>query len=251
MLAGALIAALFTSPILLMGLVGLLAAVALVELHLALRSAGTTTALAAALLGGAVMLGGSYLFGPAAQAAGLVVVLLGAVLTVLARAAHSGAVAAIAATVLLAAWVPLLASFAGLLLAREHGEWIVLAVVALSVSNDTGAYAVGVLWGRHRLAPRVSPGKSWEGAVGGLAAALLVGGLLLSRLPGLEVTSALALAAVVVPAGVLGDLAESLVKRDLGVKDLGRIVPGHGGIMDRVDSILFALPAATVLLLFF
>lgn len=195
------------------------------------------------------MLFGAYWVGPSAQALGVLLLLFGAVLWVFLGTDRRRVVPTVSATLLAGLWVPFLASHLALLLARQDGEWAVLAVIALAVSSDIGAYGVGSAFGRHKLAPRVSPAKSWEGLAGGLATVLVLAALVTARLPGFDLPTALLLGVVVVPAATLGDLTESLVKRDLGVKDLGSVVPGHGGIMDRVDSILLALPAAHLLLL--
>jgi len=153
--------------------------------------------------------------------------------------------ASLCSTYLIGLWVPFLMSYAALLLRRPDGRLLTIATVALTVANDVGAYAFGSLWGRHKLAPRISPGKSWEGLAGGLVTVLVLAGLVISQLiVGLGMAGALTLGAGIVVAATIGDLSESLVKRDLGVKDLGRILPGHGGVMDRIDGILFALPAA-------
>ncbi len=116
--------------------------------------------------------------------------------------------------------------------------------------NDTGAYVVGSLIGRHKLFPRISPKKSWEGCAGGLllvlAVATLVWRLEPEHLSGLSLPQWLGLGAVVVVCGTWGDLIESLFKRTLGIKDSGTILPGHGGMLDRFDSSLLALPAAVV-----
>jgi phosphatidate cytidylyltransferase len=151
---------------------------------------------------------------------------------------------------LIAAWIPFLGSFLALLLRRPEGEWYVVLTVALTAASDIFAYAVGYRIGRHKLAPAISPGKTWEGVLGGVVGAMIVavvlGPLVVSRL---GVVLALALGALVAGVGVVGDLAESAIKRSLGVKDLGRLLPGHGGMMDRVDAMLFTLPAAHLVLL--
>lgn len=124
-----------------------------------------------------------------------------------------------------------------------------LTVFALVWAADIGAYFCGRAWGRHKLAPAVSPGKTWEGFAGGLAAAAAVAGLAYYALPGLAaaVHGALpqwiALAVAVTALSVVGDLFESLLKRLAGVKDSSNLLPGHGGVLDRIDSILAAAPA--------
>jgi phosphatidate cytidylyltransferase len=211
-----------------------------------------------------VMLFGTYAGGAPAQSLGLVLLVLGTLAWTLLDpggrlvsddgdlpGASSGAriTGNVGATCLMTLWVPFLTSFVGLLLARPDGAWAVMAAVALAVTNDIGAYAFGNRFGAHRMAPSVSPAKTWEGFSGGIATVLVFAGLITARAPGFDVPSALVFAVFVAVAATLGDLSESLVKRDLGVKDLGRILPGHGGIMDRVDAIVFALPTAHLILL--
>jgi len=120
----------------------------------------------------------------------------------------------------------------------------------LNWAGDIGAYYIGKPYGRHKLAPRVSPNKSWEGSVASVFTSMLVGWLYLSRaLPEVPLSHVLGLTAVANVAGQLGDLAESAMKRGAQVKDSGAILPGHGGFLDRVDSTLFALPVIYAYLL--
>lgn len=150
------------------------------------------------------------------------------------------ATAAVFATV----YVPFMAGFIALMLAADDGPWRVLTFVAVGVANDTGGYVAGVFFGKTRLAPLVSPKKSWEGVIGSCLAASLVGvGMFLGPLDG-PWWAGLLLGLAGVAVATLGDLAESLLKRDLGVKDMGDLLPGHGGILDRVDSLLFTAPVA-------
>ncbi len=149
------------------------------------------------------------------------------------------------ATVFLSAWVPLFASFAALLVYHpKEGAGRVFCLMITVVASDVGAYAVGVLFGKHPLVPAISPKKSWEGLAGslvcGITAAVLTATFLAHRPPwegGL-------LGVVLVFTCALGDLVESQVKRDLGIKDMGRLLPGHGGLMDRLDGVLPSAVAA-------
>ena len=157
-------------------------------------------------------------------------------------------------TVLGVAWVG--AGLGFLLLIRdipEFGFWALMAVLFTVFAADTGAFFVGRTLGRHQLAPAISPAKSWEGLVGGLVAAVLVAFLILyrDRDDFLTIPESLLLGLVIALASVLGDLFESAVKRDLKVKDSGRLLGGHGGILDRVDSLLWAGPAAYYAILAF
>lgn len=123
-----------------------------------------------------------------------------------------------------------------------------LSVFVFLWSNDTGAYCFGSLFGRRKLFPRISPHKSWEGAIGGGITSLLFAVLLAQFSDALTLPQWLGLALVVVLFGTWGDLAESLMKRQLGIKDSGTILPGHGGMLDRFDSSLLAIPAAAIYL---
>lgn len=123
-----------------------------------------------------------------------------------------------------------------------------LAVLFFVWCNDTGAYLVGSLLGRRKLMPRVSPGKTWEGSLGGAVLTMLLAVLLWRCWPVMNVFRWMGLALVVVVFGTFGDLTESLMKRKLGIKDSGTLLPGHGGILDRIDSLLLAVPSAVVYL---
>jgi len=121
-------------------------------------------------------------------------------------------------------------------------HWMMFALMVNWI-GDTGAYYVGRRWGRHKLAPIVSPGKSWEGAIASAATAILFGAIYLPlAIPGVSVPLAALVGVVANAAGQLGDLAESGIKRGAGVKDSGSMLPGHGGMLDRLDSTLFTLP---------
>lgn len=146
-------------------------------------------------------------------------------------------------------WVPFLASFAVLLMAQPHGQHKLLFVLAVPIANDVGGYVAGVLLGKHPMAPSISPKKSWEGFAGslftGVVIAALIGHFLLPEL-GAGVAALFGVVMVVV--ATIGDLCESLLKRDLGIKDMGQLLPGHGGIMDRLDSMLLTAPTLFIML---
>ncbi len=144
-------------------------------------------------------------------------------------------------------WVPFMLSFAMLLMRPEGGFLIIATVLLLVVANDTFGYLIGSVFGKHAMAPKISPKKSWEGFGGSIGGALVVGGLCAAFLLGQPLWIGLVLAVVVVASATAGDLAESMIKRELGVKDMGTILPGHGGVMDRLDSIVFASPMAYLL----
>src|SRR6218665_162972 len=144
----------------------------------------------------------------------------------------------IAAACLVQFYVALLSSFAVLLTAKPHGEFWFFALITTVVAADTGAYGFGLLFGKHPMAPMISPKKSWEGGAGGLVSSVVVASLLMQFLLGYPWWIGLIFGVCVVLAATLGDLVESLLKRDIGIKDMSSLLPGHGGILDRVDSIL-------------
>ncbi|WP_320779689.1 phosphatidate cytidylyltransferase [Streptomyces sp. CRN 30] len=158
----------------------------------------------------------------------------------------------VTAGVFAAFYVPFLATFVAMLLAADDGPWRVLVFLILTVVSDTGAYAVGWRFGKKKLAPRISPGKTREGLVGAVTFAMAAGALCVQFLiddgawwQGLLLGLAVAVSAT------LGDLGESMIKRDLGIKDMGTLLPGHGGIMDRLDSLLPTAPVVWLLLVIF
>jgi phosphatidate cytidylyltransferase len=149
-----------------------------------------------------------------------------------------------------AAYVPLLAGFAVLLLADPDGPRRVVTFIVVTVASDIGGYIAGVTFGKTPMAPKVSPKKSWEGFAGSVFFCLLAGTGCVVILLGGDWWVGLVLGAAAAVTATLGDLSESLLKRDLGIKDMGTILPGHGGIMDRLDSLLPVAPVAFLLLHF-
>jgi phosphatidate cytidylyltransferase len=153
-----------------------------------------------------------------------------------------------AATVFLVAWVPLFASFGALLVYPQDGSGRVFCLMIGVVSSDVGGYAVGVLFGKHLMVPAISPNKSWEGLAGSLLFGVTATALTATLLAHKPVWIGVLLGLTLVATATLGDLVESQVKRDLGIKDMGRILPGHGGLMDRLDGTLPSAVAAWVVL---
>lgn len=140
-------------------------------------------------------------------------------------------------------YVTFLATFAVVLTAAEGGQWWTLAFIVTAVAADTGAYAFGLMFGKHPMAPVISPKKTWEGFAGGAAASLVAGVLLSTLMLGNTWWFGLIFGAAIFLSASLGDLVESLIKRDIGIKDMSSWLPGHGGFLDRLDSIL---PSAAV-----
>jgi phosphatidate cytidylyltransferase len=218
------------------------------ELTRALRNSGADAPLIPLLGGTLLMIGLAWFEGPDALLLGLAVTVLAAIVW---RLADGGAAFRrdLTASVLTAVYVPFLLSFGVLLLLpdSDRGKWRVLCTLFAVVLSDTGGYVVGVLLGRHKMAPSISPGKTWEGFAGSILAAAIGSGFLLHFLLDIPVYWGLLFGAVISIVAVVGDLAESMLKRDLGVKDMSNLLPGHGGVMDRLDSILFAVPTAYLL----
>lgn len=246
-LAAAFLGALYTSTLAFTGIVLVLAIVGVLEAGHVLATLDPPRPVSRPVLvaGVTVLLVGAYVLGPAGQTLGLLVLLLGGFVWNLALLPRIDVVRKLGATTLLGVWVGLLASYAVLLATRpEDGPTAVLTVIGAAIFGDIGGYVFGRLLGRHRIAPTVSPNKTWEGLLGGLLLAGVLAALVLPRVGELfdGPLPAVAVALLCVLAGFVGDLAESMVKRDLGVKDLGSLLPGHGGVLDRVDGLLVALP---------
>ncbi|MFB8148206.1 phosphatidate cytidylyltransferase [Microbacterium sp. NPDC056003] len=144
-------------------------------------------------------------------------------------------------------YVPFLASLCVVLLAQDGGEWWVLAFIAVVVAADTGAYAAGIMFGKHPMAPRISPKKTWEGFAGAVVAVIIAGVLLGIFMLGLSWWAGIVIGVIILGTATAGDLGESMIKRDLGIKDMSSWLPGHGGVLDRLDSILPSAAAALAL----
>jgi phosphatidate cytidylyltransferase len=154
----------------------------------------------------------------------------------------------ISATVLLATWVPLFGSFTALLIFQDHGGIRTFTVIVTVVFADIGGYVAGVLFGKHLMVPAISPKKTWEGLGGSLLFGITASVLTVTFLLDKPAWVGVPLGLMLVITGVLGDLVESQVKRDLGIKDMGTLLPGHGGIMDRIDAMLPSAVAGWIVL---
>jgi phosphatidate cytidylyltransferase len=221
---------------------------AAMEVYAAFRSAGYRPATLLGLVATVSLMVATYNKGQEALPLVLVLVVAFTMLWHLAGVDRGAEpVRSTASTLLAFCWIGVFGSFAALLLdptlfPSRHGIAFLLGAVITAVAYDIGALAVGAWVGSHPLTA-VSPGKTWEGLFGGTVAALLVAGVVVHLIHPWTVGSALTLGVVVAVVSPIGDLSESLVKRHLGLKDMGRILPGHGGLLDRVDGMLFVLPA--------
>jgi phosphatidate cytidylyltransferase len=208
------------------------------------------------MVGGVVMVFVAYFFGAPALVTATGVTALVIMLWLLRRGVE-GYVKNATASVFTLVYLPFLASFVGLLLA-EGGAWdferwddgvkAVVTFILVTIASDIGGYVAGVLFGKHPMAPVISPKKSWEGFAGSTVACVVVGWALVVYLLEGDWWVGVILGLITVVMATLGDLCESVIKRDLGIKDMSHIIPGHGGLMDRLDSLL-ATVAPTWLLL--
>jgi phosphatidate cytidylyltransferase len=148
-------------------------------------------------------------------------------------------------------YLPLMASFVALMLAEPDGVRRSLIFIVLTVCSDTGGYLAGILFGKHPMVPSISPKKTWEGLSGSLVACLVAGAIMVPELLHGHLWQGIVIGLAAVGASTLGDLAESMIKRDLEIKDMGHLLPGHGGILDRIDSLLVMAPIVWFLLTVF
>ncbi len=248
LLAAAVLASLFLWRPAFLGVIVVAVGIGCWELVRAVRSTGVSPPLVPLVVGGALMAGLAWWGHGDALTFGLIVTVLAVMVWRLADG-PGGYGRDVTAATLIAVYLPFLAGFVALLASPADGELRVLVMLAGVVLSDTGGYVAGVLFGRHAMAPTVSPKKSWEGLVGSLLAASVGGALLLFFLFEIPFWLGALFGLAVSASAVLGDLGESLIKRDLGVKDMSNLLPGHGGLMDRLDSIVFAAPTAYLLLI--
>ncbi len=251
-LGGSLIAILLLAPKVWVAVVAIAVAVATHEVVRRLREAGYSIPLVPLLLGGQAMVWLTWPFG----AAGALAAFGGTVVVCMIWRLVSGGLSDapqnylrdMSTTVFLATWVPLFASFGVLLIYPEDGAGRVFCLMLGVVASDTGGYIAGVLFGKHPLAPAISPKKSWEGLAGSVILGVVVSSLAVQFLTDNPWWVGVPLGLMLVLTGTLGDLVESQVKRDLGIKDMGTLLPGHGGLMDRLDSILPSAVATWIVL---
>ena len=244
LLAALLLGALILSRPAFVAFVLAVVVLALLELVTVLRARATRPAGPVVLAMAGVLVVGAYLEGPSALSFGLLLTILAGFGWYLVDRGRTEVTRNVAATVFAVVYVPFMAAHLALVVSRaEHYVGAIIGYAALVVVYDTAAYATGATVGRHLLARHVSPNKSWEGAAGATVACLLAGALLLPLWQPWTLASGLVMAAVTCVVAPLGDLSESMLKRDLAVKDMGSILPGHGGMLDRIDALLFAAPA--------
>jgi phosphatidate cytidylyltransferase len=256
LLAGVALAALWAGPAAFAVVAGIAVLIAQGELFGVMVKAHDQPATLVGLVAGVLMMAGAYLRGEAATPAMFALGVMAAFLWYMTvPAEHRVHVTRnIALTVLNMAWIPLLAGYLLATLKLPDGRSLVAAVIALTFLFDTAAFLIGSVsgggWFQRPLAPNISPKKSWEGLLGGTLTTVVAAGAFVTSFVGPfedRRLDALLLGVVVSIAATLGDLAESVLKRDVGVKDMGTVLPGHGGVLDRIDSLLFVAPATFLL----
>jgi phosphatidate cytidylyltransferase len=225
-------------------------AVALYELDAALKTRDIKIPLIPVALGGAAMLTAAYWAAGGAVAAAFALTVI-AILGWRMIGGTEGYVKDVSAGVFAVAYLPLLAATASAMLAAPDGGKRALTWIILTVCTDIGGYFAGITLARgggHKMAPVISPKKTWEGLAGSAVATLVAGAILLPALLHGHWWQGIVIGAAALAAAVLGDLAESMIKRDLKIKDMGSLLPGHGGILDRIDSLLLCAPVVWLLL---
>ncbi|WP_237573508.1 phosphatidate cytidylyltransferase [Mycolicibacterium lacusdiani] len=246
------IAILLFAPRLWVPVVAVAMVVATLEVTRRLTEGGYSIPLLPLLVGGQAMIWLTWPYG----AAGALGAFGGTVVTCLIWRLLSGGLKAppvnylrdVAVTVFLATWIPLFGAFGVLLVYPEDGAGRVFCLMLGVVFSDIGGYTAGVLFGKHPMAPAISPKKSWEGLGGSLVFGIAVSVLAVEFLLEKPWWVGIPLGIMLVITGTLGDLIESQVKRDLGIKDMGTLLPGHGGLMDRLDSVLPSAVATWIVL---
>jgi phosphatidate cytidylyltransferase len=241
---------LFTVKATFLACMGVALVLALTELRHVLGSRAISLPLIPIIAGGAAMVTLAYWVGPLAALAALGLTVV-ALLAWRLPGGAAGFVRDLTASVFAVGYLPLMAVFAALMLARPDGARRELIFLILAVGSDIGGYTAGVLIGRHPMAPAISPNKTWEGLAGSAAICLAAGAIGLPGLLGGKPWQGLILGAAAVAPAPQGDLTESMIKRDLEIKDMGSVLPGHGGILDRIDAMLIVAPVAWLLLTIF
>jgi phosphatidate cytidylyltransferase len=249
-LGGLVILTLFTVKATFLLYIGAALAIALSELTTALAKRDINIPVIPVAVGGAAVITCAYWLGSrgALAALGLTVV---AIFAWRLPGGTTGYVKDTTAGVFAAAYLPLLASFVAAMLVPADGPRRVLSFIIVTICSDIGGYFAGITAGRHKMAPAISPKKTWEGFAGSTAACLIAGWLCVTLLLHGHAWQGVLTGAAVVLAATVGDLVESMIKRDLDIKDMGTLLPGHGGLLERLDSLLVAAPVVWLLLYVF
>ncbi len=255
-LIAAIVASLLLWKTLFMGIVVAAVVVAVWELDQGFKAKGIKLPQEPLMAGGVVMVVVAYFWGAPSLVTATAVTALVTMLWLLRRGVD-GYVRDASASIFALVYVPFLGAFVALLLAEggttgggldDLGVKAILTFIGVTIASDIGGYAAGVLFGRHPMAPVISPKKSWEGFAGSLVSCVVAGWALVVYLLDGDWWVGVCLGLIAVVMATLGDLCESVIKRDLGIKDMSQIIPGHGGLMDRLDSLLATVAPIWLLL---
>ncbi len=251
LLAGLVIGTLIVSPAAFLAVVVVAVSYGAWELRRAIATRGMVIPLVPLLLGAVGMLVSAYLRGAEALVVTFGLTIVGLLVWRVADGL-AGAARDLSASALVAFYPIFLGGFASMMLgAPGDGRQRIVVFILVTVFSDIGGYAVGVMFGRHPMAPSLSPKKSWEGFAGSVGTCAAVGAISLPLVLGGQWWQGALLGVAAASGATLGDLIESSIKRDLGIKDMGALLPGHGGLMDRLDSLVIVAPVAWALLLWF
>ncbi len=251
LLAGLVVGTLIISPAAFLVVVVVAVSYGAWELRRAIATRGMVVPLVPLLLGAVGMLVSAYLRGAEALVVTFGLTIVGLLVWRVADGL-AGAARDLSASALVAFYPIFLGGFASMMLAApDDGRQRIVVFILVTVFSDIGGYAVGVMFGRHPMAPSLSPKKSWEGFAGSVGTCAAVGAISLPLVLGGQWWQGALLGVAAASGATLGDLIESSIKRDLGIKDMGALLPGHGGLMDRLDSLVIVAPVAWALLLLF
>jgi len=232
-------------------LIALAISLAVFEAIDALQQTGRRPSLAFTLACSLALLVAAYASRPALFGVVLALALYGGFALSLRSSRGPSPASDVAWTLLVVGWIGGGGAAATSLLVASSGRSLLTAYILVAAADDIGAFFVGRTWGAHKLAPQVSPGKTWEGFAGGLVVAVAAGAVAGTVVEPLGVMGGVLLGALCGLIAPLGDLVESLFKREMGIKDSGRLLPGHGGVLDRLDALIFCAPAAYLYIIFF
>ncbi len=246
-LGAVIIVTLTYQPVLFVALVAVAMVIAVWEMRGALATAGIHVPLLPSVVGSVAMVVAGYVAGGQALSVTLGLTCVAVLLWRVADGA-TGALRDVSGGVLVALYPGFLAGFGSLMLSPPDGTSRIYVFLIVTICSDIGGYVVGVLAGRHPLAPSISPKKSWEGFAGSVLACAIGGAITVHVALGAPWWIGVVIGLVVGPVATAGDLVESTLKRDLGIKDMGHVMPGHGGLMDRLDSLVVVAPIVWALL---
>nr|MCW2728640.1 phosphatidate cytidylyltransferase [Aeromicrobium sp.] len=229
------------------GVVAVALGIGLFELARAFSTARIHLPVLPVVTGGTIMLVGAYVGSMETAAVAMALTVIATMVWRLMEGAE-GFVRDVSAGIFSLGYLYLMGTFVVLMLKEDDGPWRIVAFIVATIASDIGGYIAGVLFGKHPMAPTISPKKSWEGFTGSLIFGIATGILTVTYALDGDWWVGILLGVAGVVFGTLGDLSESLIKRDLGIKDMGDLLPGHGGLMDRLDSLVAVAPVAWLVL---